>query len=152
MTTPLTKPSLHAQSDADPAPACAKSKTAPNAVPPPRTLESHGPTGPHRKKRSPPDRRRISAPIPRWKTGRRPRRDARMGYPARRRDGDWMTLRRVKDRPRHKTPRSQPDEKASRGGPMGRGLAPDTESDDGEANDGTGPSLDDRSDTRDDET
>ena len=135
MTTPLTQTSLRIHGDADFARANTTGDTASKAVSAPRPRPSHGPIGRPRKKRIPPDHRRIGAPLPRWKTGRRPCRDARMGYPARRRDGDWMSLRRVKDRPRPHVPRSRREDDPSRGDPRGEGLASDAGADDGGADD-----------------
>ncbi len=131
MTTPLTKPSLQAQSATDPADAPGDCETAPDLPRAVRAGRGPGPAGHHRKNRMARDHRRIGPPIPRGKTGRRPRRDARMGYPARRRDGDWMTLRRVKEPPHRDLARSRKD-------PIDQGLT--SESEDEDANDDTATS------------
>ncbi len=57
-----------------------------------------------------PTRLRAGGRLPRWKIRPSRTRDARPAYPARRRDRDWMSLRRGKDRSPHRIPRLRPDE------------------------------------------
>ena len=125
MTTPPTKPALRAQNATSSADDPINSHAAPKPPPISRTQRAPTPTGPHRKTRIPRDHRRIGPPVPRGKGGRRPRRDARMGYPARRRDGDWMTLRRVKEPPHHKVAQSHRDS-------IDQGLTSESEDEEGD--------------------
>ncbi len=80
-----------------------------------------------------PTRRRDAIHLPHWKIRRWPRRGLCPPHPARRRDRDWMSLRRVKDHSSWGVPPTHQDREGPRRAPRDGKRTPDADEEDGKS-------------------